>query len=107
MVARDEVLAALDAVGTYRAAAERLGIRPGLAYLVATGLPADGSAAIVESDRQRPGFVAGSTQHLANPAPVNPTVRPDVLEWARRRAARDLVPPAPSPGGDATTMEEA
>jgi hypothetical protein len=106
MVARDEVLEALRRAGSYPAAAARLGIRPGLAYLVATGLPADGSAVLTDADAARPGFLPGSTQHLANPEPVNPTVRAEVLEWARRRAARDLAPPAPAGGEDRTTMEE-
>jgi hypothetical protein len=68
----------------------RLGISPGLAYLIATGIPADGSDTLAPEDRERPGFLTGSTQHLANRAePANPTRKPHVLDWVRQRAQSD------------------
>jgi hypothetical protein len=56
-------------------AAARLGIPAGLAYLVATGRPADGSHA--------------SSQHLVNPPAQNPTSSEAVHAWIRRRAQQD------------------
>ncbi len=79
---------------TYPEIAAELGIRPGLAYLLATGLPADGSAAIAPDDRMRPGFQSGSTQLLTNPPGSSPLVKPDILAWVSERAAHDLSPAA-------------
>ena len=42
---RQQVRALLDQGLDYREVARRLGISPGLAYLIATGLPADGGDA--------------------------------------------------------------
>lgn len=73
----------------YDAVAERLGITPGLAYLLATGLPADGSDAPGPRAHERSGFVAAS-QHLANPQPThNPTTSKSVLDWIRGRVEVD------------------
>ena len=90
MAGKDEVLDLVRSGLDYEQIGARLGIPPGRAYLIATGLPADGSHALTDADRRRPGFVEGSTQHLVNHGPVNPTRREDVLAWVRRRAAADL-----------------
>ena len=89
MVTRRDVLALVEAGVAYEDVGRRLGIHPGLAYMIATGLPADGSGA-GPHDAQRPGFVETSTQHLAHPAPVhNPTHHDEVQRWMHERVARD------------------
>ena len=90
MVTRAEVLELVDDGLSYEDAGARLGIHPGLAYMIATGLPADGSDALSDEDRQRPGFLATTTVHLANPAPVhNPTHHDEVQHWIAARVAAD------------------
>ena len=51
---KEQVLAALGDGTDYDEAARRLGIHPGLAYLIATGLPADGSDVLTEEENRRP-----------------------------------------------------
>ncbi|MDP5181823.1 hemerythrin domain-containing protein [Blastococcus sp. BMG 814] len=89
MPTRDQVLAVLGGGTDYPAAARRLGIHPGLAYLIATGLPADGSDVVTEEENRRPGVLPGSTQHLANPPAHEPQARDVVHAWLRRRAQAD------------------
>ena len=90
MVTRAQVLQLVEQGNSYEQAAAALGIPPGKAYLVATGLPADGSPALTDEDFARPGAIRGSTQALANPPHHNPTVKPEILAWVRQRAAREL-----------------
>jgi hypothetical protein len=75
----------LGAGSDYTAAAERLGIPPGQAYLIATGRPADGGDS---PTGREPGLLAGS-QHLASPPPENPTGGEAVRQWIRARVAAD------------------
>ncbi|SFE83774.1 hemerythrin domain-containing protein [Blastococcus tunisiensis] len=89
MPTRDQVLAALDGGTDYPAAARRLGIHPGLAYLIATGFPADGSDVVTEAENRRPGVLPGSSQHLANPRLHEPDASSVVHPWLRRRAGAD------------------
>ncbi|HEY3832036.1 MAG TPA: hemerythrin domain-containing protein [Acidimicrobiia bacterium] len=87
---RRDVLSLVEAGVGYDDVGRRLGIHPGLAYMIATGLPADGSDTLVADDTRRPGFVETSTQHLANPVPVhNPTHRDEVQRWIHQRVRRD------------------
>jgi hemerythrin superfamily protein len=86
---KEQVLAALRGGTDYGAAARRLGIHPGLAYLIATGLPADGSDVLTEEENRRPGVPAGSTQHLANPELHEPDPSALVQGWLRRRVEGD------------------
>jgi hypothetical protein len=65
MPTRAQVRQLVDSGRTYEQAARALGIHPGLAYMIATGLPADG----------------GDIE--------NPTRKQDVLEWMKGRAAAD------------------
>jgi hypothetical protein len=83
-----QVTALLDAGLDYRAAARRLGIRPGLAYLIATGLPADGGDAPAPEEGHDRHLVAGS-QALALPPVDNPEANDVVLRWLAERVARD------------------
>lgn len=91
VVTRRQVLELVEAGRSFEQAAAELGLRPGAAYLVATGLPADGSAALGEDDLARPGALRGSTQQLANPPQDDPSHRAEVQLWMAARAARDLV----------------
>jgi hemerythrin superfamily protein len=86
---KQQVLAALDGDTDYAAAAARLGIHPGLAYLIATGMPADGSDVPTPEELERPGVLSTSTQHLANPAASEPDAAEVVHAWLRRRAQGD------------------
>jgi hypothetical protein len=76
---RDRIRALLSAGGDYERAGRELGIPPGLAHLVATGLPADGSSA----RNSEP------TQQLVNPPAHNPTATEEVHRWIRQRATAD------------------
>jgi hypothetical protein len=90
MVARHQVLQLVEAGMTYEQAAAKLHIDAGLAYMIATGLPADGSDSLTSGDRDRLGFLAVSTQPLANPEKADrPTGRPSVREWIKQRAHAD------------------
>ncbi|MEX0429303.1 hemerythrin domain-containing protein [Nocardioides sp. DS6] len=107
---RAEILRLVAAKVSYDEIGRRLGIAPGLAYLIATGLPADGSDAPTADAHEWPGFL-GSSQHLANPEPAeNTTSREAVRRWVHARveadaamreaaARRDAVPPE-QPFGD-------
>src|SRR4051795_7928714 len=87
---RAQVLAMVENGVPYDEAARRLGIDPGLVYMIATGLPADGSDVLADEDLQRPGFVDTSTQHWSNaPTAENPTRNPMVLQWIKQRAHSD------------------
>jgi hypothetical protein len=89
MPTKEQVLAALGGGTDYTAAAARLGINPGLAYLIATGFPADGSDVVTEEENRRPGVLTGSTQHLANPHVHKPEHSAIVQGWLRRRVEGD------------------
>ena len=90
MPTQQQVLAAAGDERDYRRAGDWLGIPPGQAYLIATGLPADGGD-VFPLELTGSGVIAGSTQHLVygNLAVVNPTRQPDVDEWIRKRARAD------------------
>lgn len=88
MPTREQVRRLLDGGLDYEAASRRLGIPPGQAYLIATGVPADGSDTITAEEAGRPGFLP-SSQHLANPPHENPTASQAVAAWLRARAGSD------------------
>lgn len=88
MPTREQVRGLLDGGLDYEGAGRRLGIPPGQAYLIATGVAADGSDTITDADAQRPGYLR-SSQHLANPPHENPTVKESVAAWLKARAAAD------------------
>jgi hypothetical protein len=73
----------------YQEAARRLGIPAGQAYMIATGVPADGSDTIPDAQAAgRQGFLP-SSQHLANPPHQNPTGKESVRSWIKARVAAD------------------
>lgn len=82
MPTSEHIRAALRAHdGDYHLLSRELGVPAGLAYLIATGRPADGS-----------GGQYGRGQALVNPREVNPTGRADVLAWIKLRALSDSSP---------------
>lgn len=89
MPTREQVLHALGDGRDYPHVAIRLGIPAGRAFMIATGLPADGSDGLAAEDLQRPGMLEGSTQHLVNPPVEVPTRKDHVTDWMRGRARAD------------------
>jgi hypothetical protein len=89
MPTREQVLCLLQEGLGYEAAGRSLGVPAGQAYLIATGLPADGSGSPTPADLERPGVSASSTQGLSNPPARNPTTNDEVRAWIRARAAAD------------------
>jgi hypothetical protein len=75
---------------SYRAIGDELGIAPGLAFMIETGLPADGSEATSPAELERREVPETSTQGLVNPPAHNPTRDDEVLRWVRERASREL-----------------
>jgi hypothetical protein len=80
VASREQVLGLLDEGHSYQSAARELGIPAGLAFMIATGSPADGD-----------GDNSGD-QQLVNPPTFDHTRNAQVMEWVRRRAARELQP---------------
>jgi hypothetical protein len=81
---RSGVLRLLAAGHTYETAARELRISPALAYMIATGRPADSSAA---------GAGDPGSQRLTNPPTFTPAHEAVVVEWVRARARRELSAP--------------
>lgn len=92
MPTKEQTLRALADHNDYPAAADALGISPGQAYLVATGLPSDGSDSVAPGDYERPATLTTSTQHLsyAGASAQNPVHKPEVDAWIKRRAQADV-----------------
>lgn len=88
MPTREQVRQLLNGGLDYQAAGRELGIPPGQVYLIATGVPADGSDTITEEEAKRPGFLP-SSQHLANPPHENPASKDSVAAWLKARVASD------------------
>ena len=90
MPTQTQVRELLDAGHSYETVGRVLHIPPGQAFMIATGLPADGSDARHPDELRHEPALPGSTQHLVNPAPVNPTRDETVAAWVKERAAREL-----------------
>ena len=89
-VTREQVHQALASERSWDVAAKSLGVKPGLAFMVGTGIPADGSGVPELSGRLSGGPVLSSPQQLVNPRGHNPLRNELVEAWVRGRAARDL-----------------
>jgi hypothetical protein len=90
MATRAQV-AELRALGhSYEAIGRELGIGPGLALMIGTGLPADSSAAASPAELDERDVPHTGTQALVNPPAHNPTRNDDVMRWVQERAAREL-----------------
>ncbi len=90
MPTRAQVVALLDDGLSYEEAAWELRIPPGQAYMIATGVPADGSDTPHPDELDAAHLLPGSSQPLVNPPAHNPTRDETVAAWVRRRAAREL-----------------
>ncbi|MDX6625180.1 MAG: hypothetical protein QOE56_169 [Solirubrobacterales bacterium] len=90
MPTREQVLRLVDAGHSYETAARELGIGPGLAFMIATGLPADGSDVPSDEELASKPVLEGSSQQLVNPPAYDPTRNQEVLDWVRERAEREL-----------------
>jgi hypothetical protein len=90
----DQVRTLLDGGRSYETVARELGISPGLAYMLATGVPADFSDDLHPGERDGRSELADSSQRLVNPHQHNPQRNPIVVDWIKRRAAAELT------GGD-------
>ena len=88
MVRRETVLRLVREGHTYPEAADRLGIAPGLAYLVATGIPTDSTDGFSQQELQRPGLLSHA-QVLSNPRLEEPDRSAHVREFLSRRAEGD------------------
>jgi hypothetical protein len=89
MPSRRRVLSLLGETTDYQTVSAHLHVPPGLAMMIATGLPADGSDDLTPQEYDRPGLPAGTTQYLTGTAAHNPTRDDKVLEWIQDRARRD------------------
>ena len=90
LLTRERVREAVRSEHSWEVAAQTLGVAPGVAFMVATGVPADGSGVTELRDRTGPGTSLSSPQLLVNPRVHNP-LRNDLVEaWVRDRAAREL-----------------
>lgn len=84
------MLSRLRAGRSYPEIGQEFGVPAGQAYLIVTGLPADGSDVLgPEALAEHDGILEGGSQHLANPPTEVPTEDETVLAWARARAAAD------------------
>ena len=89
-VTRAQVREAVKSEHTWEIAAQSLGVSPGLAFMVATGIPADGSGVPELGERTGAGPSLSSPQSLVNPRGHNP-LRNDLVDaWVRERAGREL-----------------
>ena len=73
----------------WQAAGARLGISPGLAFMIYTGVPADGSGTPAVARLERP-LRLTSSQQLVNPTQPNPLENEQVMAWIADRAGREL-----------------
>jgi len=92
MATRAQVLELLEHGHSFQTAARELKLPAGQVFMTATGRPADGSDVPTPAELHSKRLLPGSSQHLVNPPPFNPTRSAQVIEWVRARAARELEP---------------
>jgi len=85
---REQVRELLDTGIGFESTGRRLSLHPGLVYLIATGVPADGGDTLTAEERSRP-FMLSSSQRLVNNPTENPTTNEEVQRWIRARVAAD------------------
>jgi hypothetical protein len=90
MATRAQVTELLDRGHSYESAGKELHIPAGQAFMIATGLAADGGDAPTSEELARKPVLAGSSQHLVNPPAFNPKRKQHVLDWVKTRAEREL-----------------
>jgi hypothetical protein len=86
---REQVRKLLDSGLDYEAVGRRLGIAAGQAYMIATGVPADGSDTIPGREATQRRGLLPSSQHLVNPPHENPTGKESVRAWIAASVAAD------------------
>ncbi len=89
MPTREQVRSQIEAGVGYEEAGRRLGVPAGQAYLIATGVPADGSGSLTPEQLARPGFIRGGVQELLGVAHHNPSEHPLVEGFVRARVEAD------------------
>jgi hypothetical protein len=90
MPTRDQVRELLERGHSYEMVARELLIPAGQAYMIATGLPADGGDTPSPEELHDKPLLSAGSQQLVNPPALSPTRNARVMEWVRARAARDL-----------------
>ncbi len=90
VLTREQVQASVSSERSWEVTAQELGVRPGLAFMVGTGVPADGSGVPELEGRLGGGPGLSSPQVLVNPHGHNPLRNELVEAWVRGRAAREL-----------------
>lgn len=92
MPTKNQVLALYEVSNDYGQVGRTLGIPAGQAYLIATGLPADGGDSHPSDELDRPGVLQTSSQHLVyESAEVeNATAKGHVHQWIEHKAKSDL-----------------
>jgi hypothetical protein len=89
-VTRAQVIAELNDGHDWSSAADELELPAGLAFMIGTGIPADGSG-VPELPEVALGVEnPSSPQSLVNPPRHNPVRNERVDTWMRQRAAREL-----------------
>jgi hypothetical protein len=91
---RDQILELLDSGHAVESVGRRLGLPPGQVFMIANGVPADGSDSRY---RDAPTHGEGDTdspQSLVNPPVGAPNPEAMIARWVRERAARELARPS-------------
>lgn len=88
MPSHHDVLQGLHEHRSFDQVARELDISAGLVYLIATGLPADGSDSISAAEAGRP-FALASSQHLVGTPLLHDTGKSSTRDWIHRRVAAD------------------
>ncbi|MGW4589737.1 hypothetical protein ACWEKJ_20635 [Amycolatopsis thermoflava] len=88
MAGRQTVLSLVEQGLDYHEIGRRLGIPAGLAYLIATGMPADAGDVPAPEERSCPG-VRTASQDLSNPPVENLTKREIIQRWIHERVRMD------------------
>lgn len=89
MATREQVRRLLASGLDYQAVGRELRIPAGQAYMIATGVPADGSDSIPDQEMARRDDRLPASQYLSNPPHHNPTSKESVRAWMKARVAAD------------------
>ena len=89
MATREQVRRLLADGMDYEAAGRELRIPAGQAYMIATGVPANGSDSVPDQEMARRDDLLPASQHLSNPPHHNPTSKEQVRAWIKGRVAAD------------------
>ena len=89
MATREQVRRLLASGLDYQAVGRRLRIPAGQAYMIATGVAADGSDSIPDQEMAQRDDLLPASQYLSNPPHHNPTTKEQVRAWMKARVAAD------------------